>query len=65
MLYVPLLSAGLGFVGMQKDTSIYELQSAQFANKYFILSGEGSRRLMASPEVVGFDSCSPREGMWT
>jgi len=51
-----LRSAGLRYEGMQQDTSIYELQSAQFANKYFIISGEGSRRLMASPEVVGFDS---------
>ena len=51
-----LRSASLRYVGLQQDTSIYELQSAQFANKYFILSGEGSRRLMASPEVVGFDS---------
>ena len=51
-----LRSASLRYVGLQQDTSIYELQSAQFANKYFIISGEGSRRLMASPEVVGFDS---------
>ena len=51
-----LRSASLRYVGLQQDTSIYELQSAQFANQYFIISGEGSRRLMASPEVVGFDS---------
>ena len=49
-------SASLRHVGLQQDTSIYELQSPQFANKYFILSGEGSRRLLASPEVVGYDS---------
>lgn len=51
-----LRSASLRYVGLQQDTSIYQLQSTQLANKYFILSGEGSRRLMASPEVVGFDS---------
>ena len=51
-----LRNASLRYVGLQQDTNIYELQSPQFANKYFILSGEGSRRLMASPEVVGFDS---------
>ncbi len=51
-----LRSASLRYVGLQQDTSIYELQSAQLANKYFIISGKGSRRLMASPEVVGFDS---------
>ena len=51
-----LLNASLRYVGLQQDTNIYELQSPQFANKYFIISGEGSRRLMASPEVIGFDS---------
>jgi len=51
-----LRSASLRYVGLEQDMSIYELQSPQFANKYFIISGEGSRRLMASPEVVGFDS---------
>ena len=51
-------SASLQFVGVQHDTSIYELQSPQFSNRYFIISGDGTRRLMASPEVVGFDSYS-------
>lgn len=37
---------------------MYELRSPQFSNRYFILSGSGTRRLMASPEVVGFDSYS-------
>ena len=48
--------ASLHHVGLYEDTSIYELASPQFRNKYFILSGEGTRRLMASPEVIGFDS---------
>ena len=34
-----LRSASLRYVGLQQDTSIYELQSAQFANKYFIING--------------------------
>lgn len=34
-----LRSASLRYVGLQQDTSIYELQSAQFANQYFIISG--------------------------
>ncbi len=34
-----LRSTSLRYVGLQQDTSIYELQSAQFANKYFIISG--------------------------
>ena len=37
---------------------MYELRDPQFSNRYYIISGEGSRRLMASPEVVGFDSYS-------
>ena len=48
--------ASLRFAGLQEDTSIYELLSPQFRNRYFILSGEGTRRLMAFPETVGFDN---------
>lgn len=55
-MFLPMLNASLQYVGLQQDTNIYELQSPQFANKYFIISGEGSRRLMASPEVIGFNS---------
>ena len=51
-------NASLHFAGLQEGTSMYELRDPQFTNRYFILSGEGSRRLMASPEVVGFDSYS-------
>ena len=48
--------ASLQFVGLQQETSIYELQERQFTNRYFILSHSGTRRLMAYPEVVGYDS---------
>ena len=48
--------ASLQKVGLYEDTSIYELHCPQFQNRYLILSGEGTRRLMASPEVIGFDS---------
>ena len=51
-----LHDAGLRFVGLQQETSIYELLSRQFSNRYFILSQAGTRRLMTFPEVVGFDS---------
>ena len=53
-----LRNASLQFVGLQEDTSIYELHAPQFTNRYFIISGAGTRRLMAFPEVVGFDSYS-------
>ena len=50
-----LQGAGLRFVGSQQETSIYELKG-QFNNRYFILSNAGTRRLMAFPEVIGYDS---------
>lgn len=51
-----LQDASLRSVGLLQDTNVYELQSRQFSNRYFILSNAGTRRLMAFPEVVGFDS---------
>ncbi len=36
--------------------SVYRLKSAGLKNDYLVVSGEGTRRLMASPEVVGFGS---------
>ena len=48
--------ASLRSIGLLQDTDVYELQSRQFVNRYFILSNEGTRRLMAFPEVVGFDT---------
>ena len=48
--------ASLRFVGLHEDTSIYQLRSQQFCNRYFLISSPGTRRLMAFPEVVGFDS---------
>ena len=53
---VCLQDASLHNVGLLQDTNVYELQSKQFVNRYFILSNEGTRRLMAFPEVVGFDT---------
>ena len=51
-----MIDASLQFVGLQEDTSVYELLSRQFSNRYFIISHAGTRRLMAFPEVVGYDS---------
>ena len=51
-----LQGASLRFVGLQQETSIYELHSGQFINDYFILSHSGTRQLMTFPEVVGYDS---------
>ena len=36
------------------DTGIYRLESRHFNNRYYLLSGPGSRQLLASPEVVGY-----------
>ena len=51
-----LQKATLRSVGLLQDTKVYELLSGQFVNRYFILSHEGTRRLMTFPEVVGFDT---------
>ena len=51
-----LQGASLRFVGLHYETSLYELHGPQFTNRYYILSGAGTRQLMAFPEVVGFDS---------
>ena len=41
-------------IGAIRDTNIYELQSPQLINRYYILSDPDSRALMAYPEVVGY-----------
>ena len=51
-----LQDARLRFVGLHYETSLYELHGPQLTNRYYILSGAGTRQLMAYPEVVGFAS---------
>ena len=48
-------NAGLRKV-LSDETSIYKLESDRISNRYYIISSRGTRHLMASPEVVGFDS---------
>ncbi|MBQ7749928.1 MAG: hypothetical protein IJR77_01735 [Bacteroidales bacterium] len=50
----PFEAASLHYAGLCGDTNIYELESQRLLNRYFILSGPGSRRLLAFPEVIGF-----------
>ena len=40
--------------GLPGDTSIYDLHVPQLHNRYYLLSGPGSRSLEAFPEIVGF-----------
>lgn len=56
MLHTLLKDVSLLPADLRKDTSIYKLKSGNLLNDYYIVSSEGTRRLMASPEVVGFDS---------
>ena len=42
--------------GQYKETDIYHLEGGQFGNNYYIISNKGTRHLLASPEVIGFDS---------
>ena len=46
--------SSLRFAGLQGATSIYELRVPQFRNRYYLLSGPGSRDLEAFPEIVGY-----------
>lgn len=48
--------ASLQLLATQNSASIYELRSDGLSNRYYIVSGDGTRHLMASPEVVGFES---------
>ena len=47
-------AASLHNAGLYGETSVYELDTPRCSNRFFIVSGPGSRRLLASPEVVGF-----------
>ena len=46
--------SSLRFAGLLDETSLYELNVPQFRNRYYLLSGPGSRALEAFPEIVGF-----------
>ena len=48
--------ACLRLLNEQNSTTLYELQADTLINQYFVVSGEGTRHLMASPEVVGYES---------
>lgn len=37
-------------------SGFYRLENDSFLNKYYIISSPGTRRLMASPEVIGLDA---------
>ena len=44
--------------GLMGDTSIYKLRGPLLHNRYYLLSGPGSRALLSAPEVVGFPCCT-------
>ena len=52
----PLQSSRLEKLASAAGSSLYRLQGSSLHNRYYIVSTPGTRRLMASPEVVGFDS---------
>ena len=51
-----LQDASLRFLGLNEGTGLYELYGTEYTNHYYLLSGPGTRRLMAFPEVVGYES---------
>lgn len=46
----------LHFAGQQGETSIYRLEGGNLSGHYYVISNPGTRNLLASPEVVGYDS---------
>lgn len=54
-MFYSIGGAGLGFEGKSGDTTIYRLHSPSFENRYFLLSSPASCRLLAFPEIIGFD----------
>ena len=50
----PLDGSSLLPAGLPGDTSLYRLRVPQLRNRYYLLSGPGSRALEAFPEIVGF-----------
>ena len=55
MSYLPS-GAFLQLLNRQNSSCLYALQAEGLKNQYFVVSGEGTRHLMASPEVVGYES---------
>lgn len=41
---------------IDSSSSLYKLENLSFLNDYYIISSIGTRKLMASPEVVGMDA---------
>ncbi|MBP5488111.1 MAG: hypothetical protein J6X77_00910 [Bacteroidales bacterium] len=44
-------------VRIDQETAFYKLVSEGSLNDYYVISSEGTRRMMASPEVIGYDCC--------
>ena len=53
MSHIPQ-DASLRMLVSLEDTNIYKLDSSRFQNRFFIVTGPGSRRLLSTPEVIGF-----------
>ncbi|MBQ9201863.1 MAG: hypothetical protein IJ154_05800 [Bacteroidales bacterium] len=43
-------------ISSDRGSAFYQLQTEGLQNEYYIISSEGTRRLMSSPEVVGYES---------
>ena len=53
-MYFSLDGTSLQPIGLSGDTSLYKLHIPHLNNRYYLLSGKGSRKMEAFPEVVGF-----------
>ena len=62
MSYIPQ-DASLQLLGLQNSTSIYQLRSDGLTNQYYVVSGDGTRHLMASPEKALCDYLYTRKDL--
>ena len=53
---IDMQCANLRKAGSEKDSEIYRLVCDGLVNSYYVVSGTGTRSLMKSPDVVGYDS---------
>ena len=42
--------------GVFENTKVYSMHAPGFSNRYYLLTSDESRPLLASPEVVGFEA---------
>ena len=50
------LAIRLQEAGVFGSTKVYSMHAPEFSNRYYLLTSDESRPLLASPEIIGFDA---------